>query len=245
MTPHEPNDSVSPSTHLTDVGHLGSAVGHHVINAFTAIVSNVEMLRLRPAPLTIEELYGLIDDIVGTSVAASGVARRLIDYTRPLTTPASCTVRLNEVVTIFAEARRATLPEGIHFHVELEAGPIHFPAQVNHLVNMIENLVINSIESRTSPEMVITLKTRIDHRGWYVLEVIDDGPGMTQDVLKHAIEPFYTTKPGRPGVGLSIANGIWRRHRGTMSIQSAVGVGTTIRLCVEPPRAGRPGSVVV
>jgi hypothetical protein len=56
---------------------------------------------------------------------------------------------------------------------------------------------------------------------------------MTPEVLKRATEPFFTTKPGRSGIGLSVAHGIWRRHRGALSIVSAPGEGTTIRLAVE------------
>ena len=74
----------------------------------------------------------------------------------------------------------------------------------------------------------------MDGRGWVVLEIQDSGQGMTASVLERAVEPFFTTKPGQMGVGLSIANGIWRRHRGTLSLKSAPGEGTILRLCVEP-----------
>ena len=47
-------------------------------------------------------------------------------------------------------------------------------------------------------------------------------------------EPFFTTKPDRDGVGLTIAQGIWRRHRGALSIDSRPGQGTTIRLSIGP-----------
>ena len=52
---------------------------------------------------------------------------------------------------------------------------------------------------------------------------------------RQAVEPFFSTKPSHLGVGLSIANGIWRRHRGTLSIRSQPGEGTAVRLCVVPP----------
>jgi two-component system, NtrC family, sensor kinase len=57
---------------------------------------------------------------------------------------------------------------------------------------------------------------------------------MEETDLVRATEPFFSTKPGHPGIGLSIANGIWRRHRGTLSIRSRPDEGTLIRLCVEP-----------
>ncbi|MHB1560714.1 MAG: ATP-binding protein, partial [Isosphaeraceae bacterium] len=61
------------------------------------------------------------------------------------------------------------------------------------------------------------------------------GSGMMPEVLKRATEPFFTTKPGRSGVGLTAAHGIWRRHRGAFSIESQPGAGTMIRLSVEAP----------
>jgi C4-dicarboxylate-specific signal transduction histidine kinase len=57
---------------------------------------------------------------------------------------------------------------------------------------------------------------------------------MGGETMARAIEPFFSTKPGRLGVGLTIANGIWRRHRGTLSLKSQPEDGTSIRLCVEP-----------
>ena len=46
-------------------------------------------------------------------------------------------------------------------------------------------------------------------------------------VLRRATEPFFSTKPDHAGVGLTIAQGIWRRHRGSLSIESQPGQGTT------------------
>ena len=67
-------------------------------------------------------------------------------------------------------------------------------------------------------------------RNWVILEIRDRGSGMTPAVMEHAVEPFFTTKPDRLGVGLTIARGIWRRHRGTLTLESQPGEGTTVRL---------------
>ena len=58
---------------------------------------------------------------------------------------------------------------------------------------------------------------------------------MTEEVLEHAVEPFFSTKPDHPGIGLTVAKGIWRRHRGTLMIDSQPGQGTTVRLSVAAP----------
>jgi signal transduction histidine kinase len=100
---------------------------------------------------------------------------------------------------------------------------------------MLELLVQNSLESVDAGSRVtISITIGLDDRGWIVMEMADDGRGMDPGTAEHAIEPFFTTKPNRFGVGLTIANGIWRRHSGTLSLRSSVDEGTTIRLCIDP-----------
>jgi CheY-like chemotaxis protein len=69
-----------------------------------------------------------------------------------------------------------------------------------------------------------------------LLEVSDDGHGMTEDVLERCLDPFFTTKKDRgTGLGLPMVHSIVKRHGGQISIQSAPGQGTTIS--VRLPRA--------
>src|SRR3954464_10334488 len=94
---NEMNPSECPRS-LNDLGHLSSAVGHHVINAFSAIVSNAEILRIRmamPAPVDPTDLAELI---ITTAMDAATVARRLIDFTRPITNIGEERVELDRVV---------------------------------------------------------------------------------------------------------------------------------------------------
>jgi len=81
------------------------------------------------------------------------------------------------------------------------------------------------------------------------LEVTDDGSGIGTEVLPRLFEPFFTTKePGRgTGLGLATAFGIVRQHGGWITVETAVGQGTTFRVflpAVEPaqapPRAAEP-----
>ncbi|MBV8077597.1 MAG: hypothetical protein JO284_14410, partial [Planctomycetaceae bacterium] len=79
------SDMTATVERLTNLGHLSAGVGHHVINAFSAIVSNAELLRLKPSIPAIADPVALADTIIQTALDAATVARRLIDYTRPVT----------------------------------------------------------------------------------------------------------------------------------------------------------------
>src|SRR3954470_4855963 len=79
------NDKDADIERLNNLGHLAAGVGHHVINAFSAIVSNAELLRLKPPIPSVVDPASLADTIVRPGLDAATVARRLIDYTRPVT----------------------------------------------------------------------------------------------------------------------------------------------------------------
>ncbi len=99
---------------------------------------------------------------------------------------------------------------------------------------MLGHLLDNAREAFPATGGEIRIATHCDDRGWVVFEVADNGRGMTTGEQERAVEPFFTTKSGHLGVGLSIANGIWRRHRGTLAVRSRLGEGTLVRLCIEP-----------
>jgi signal transduction histidine kinase len=240
MAENELNDNIEK---LTDLGHLSAGVGHHVINAFSAIVSNAELLRLKSSQAPVADPVALAETIIQSALGAATVARRLIDYTRSVTsiepgrgafTPAS--VALDRLVAEFVDEARSEAPKGIAWATDLAPVPL-IQGHDRQLKAMLTHLTRNSLEAMPSKQGVIALSTATDARGWVVLELRDSGEGMAHETLERAVEPFFSTRPGHLGVGLSIANGIWRRHRGTLSLRSQPGEGTVARLCIEPIRS--------
>ena len=232
-------DSLERLIHL---GHLSSGVGHHVINAFAAIVSNAELLRLDPPMPDLGEPPELAETIIRTALDAATVARRLIDYTRPVTSTEpdraafqTDTLSLDRLVAGFVaeERERERTRAGVVWELDLApVAPIR--GHETQLRSMLAQLVRNAYEAMPPGGGTVALSTSTDERGWNVLEVRDTGHGMESPARERAVEPFFSTRPGHLGVGLSIANGIWRRHRGTLSLHSQPGEGTRVRLCVDP-----------
>ncbi len=225
---------------LNNLGHLAAGVGHHVINAFSAIVSNAELLRLNPPLPSVADPVMLADVIVRTALDASTVARRLIDFTRPVTSTdpnqaafEPSTIALDDLAAAVVAGKRAGGPPGVVWDTVLTPIP-PIKGHAIQLRSMLRHLIENAYEALPGQRGTIALSTTTDSRGWVVLELRDDGLGMDEATLVRATEPFFSTRPGHLGVGLSIANGIWRRHRGTLSIRSRPGDGTLVRLCVEP-----------
>jgi len=238
MTPGN-NEPADDGDRLRDLAHLSAAVGHHVINAFSAAVSSAELIRAPGSTRTDPaELANLGTAIVETAIEASNVTRRLINWARRFTAiDAEFTGRPPETVdlnllikdVIASEQSRPDPRVGL---VE-ELAPIPaISGDPIQLRSMLSNLVQNAREAIPDGRGTIGFATQTDPRGWVVVTIRDSGCGMSPEVLRRATEPFFSTKPGHGGIGLTVAQGIWRRYQGSMAIESVPGEGTTIRLSI-------------
>jgi two-component system OmpR family sensor kinase len=119
------------------------------------------------------------------------------------------------------------------------AGGVVVPGDADRLRQVVSNLLGNA-RVHTPPGTPVEVRTfREGDRA--VLEVADEGPGMTPDVVERAFERFYRADPARSrhqggtGLGLAIVRATVDAHGGTVAIRSAPGRGTTVR--VELPTA--------
>jgi len=108
------------------------------------------------------------------------------------------------------------------------------------LREMLFNVVFNAIDAIPAAGS-ITFRTSMRHE-YALLEVVDDGTGMTEEVRMRCMEPFFSTKEEHgTGLGLGIVYGIVRRHDGMIEIESGPGRGTTVSILLPLYREqGRP-----
>jgi signal transduction histidine kinase len=234
---------------LIDLAHLSSAVGHCLINAFSASVSNAELIRSPASQATDPKEQALLaSSIIDTAVSASQVARKLIDWARsvgafelrePNGEPR--TVDLNQLIAEVVETERGSGDRSIEWRVTPGVIP-SIPGDEVQLRSMLARFVENAREALPGEGGTIEFTTVKDSRDWVIVTIRDSGCGMSPEVQRRATEPFFSTKPDHSGVGLTIAQVIWRRHRGALSIESRSGEGTTIRLSIwpPPPSGGEP-----
>lgn len=99
------------------------------------------------------------------------------------------------------------------------------------LINQVfVNLIINA-EQAIKDQGVISLATRQED-DMAIVEIKDNGHGMSDDVLQKIFDPFFTTKAvgSGTGLGLSIAYGIMEKHNGSISVSSVLGEGSIFTL---------------
>lgn len=97
------------------------------------------------------------------------------------------------------------------------------PAQMQQV---LINLIKNAHESGSPADQIVVAVERAGTD--CVLRVHDRGRGMTEDVMRQALVPFYSTKPDGSGVGLALSNEIVEAHGGQMHLEAREGGGTTV-----------------
>jgi signal transduction histidine kinase len=105
-----------------------------------------------------------------------------------------------------------------------------------YLREAIQSVIQNAQEAAAS---CVTVRTGLERRGarnFAVVEVEDDGPGMSGEFVRRRLfRPFQTTKAGGVGLGLYTARRILRHHRGDVEVRSTEGEGTCVRLLLPLP----------
>jgi PAS domain S-box-containing protein len=226
------------------VGQLTGGVAHDFNNLLTAIIGNLELLapRLAGDPAAVRCL--------GAATRAAENGARLIGQLLAFSRRQHLQPRavdLNAIVAGLREMLTRTIGSQIEVHLALSPGL--WPALIDptQIETAILNLVINARDAMPSGG-VLTIETcnlpggagapaELAGRDCVTLSVRDTGTGMSEEVLRSAVEPFFTTKePGKgSGLGLSQVYGTVRQSDGTMEIESRVGAGTAVHLFL--PRA--------
>jgi CheY-like chemotaxis protein len=222
---------------LRALGQMASGISHDFNNHLTGVLGFLEIVLDRP-DLSDEtrECLRLARD---SSLAAADVVALLRNFYRKCPELAGEEVDLNELVeqTIsLARPRWLDMRQQAGIDVKVEAqlgriGPIEGHAA--ELQTALTNLLFNALDA-VSHGGEITISTYVNDPD-VVLEVRDNGTGMSQEVRDHCLDPFYTTKGVQgTGLGLSMVHGTVERHRGQMAIETQLGAGTTVRLCFPP-----------
>jgi two-component system, NtrC family, sensor histidine kinase HydH len=135
---------------------------------------------------------------------------------------------------VIAQDRPLAVLRGAALSQIAPATPILAEVDAVKLRQVVDSLVCNAIEAVSAGGQVsVAVEDLDDH---VHIRVTDDGPGIPADVLPRIYEPFFSTKEGGTGMGMSIAHSLVALHRGSIDVASSPR-GTTVRVAV--PRRQR------
>jgi signal transduction histidine kinase len=242
-------EALRQSHKMEAVGQLSGGIAHDFNNLIMIVKGNLRLLRRKlgedqgPAAAYITSADEALD-------RAAYLTQRILAFSRrqPLTPQR---VNLSALAEGLSELLRHSVGEKVEISLRLNsAWPVL--CDINQMENVILNLAINARDAmpnggrlviETSDVTMTKLPPELESQnfvpGEYAsLTVIDTGVGMSEEVRRRAVDPFFTTKPqGKgTGLGLSMTFGFVRQSGGYLTIESAPDKGTAVTILMPRDR---------
>ena len=236
---HELRFRVIREQKFRTLGSLAAGVAHNINNRLTPVLGWTEMLLERLASdeaIETDELKHALNVINQGASDSVETVRRLQEYSRPARVKGPEGVQLRDVLEQLLALTRPqwdneAARRGIRYEIDLKAEPA--PA-ILAVASEIREALLNILENALAAmpdggRLTLHVRGESDRA---VVSIADTGKGMSPEVQRLVFEPFFTTRgnQGGTGLGLSLAQEIINRYRGTISLSSAEGVGTTFTL---------------
>jgi PAS domain S-box-containing protein len=237
---------------LSLIGELAAGLAHEIKNPLAGIQGGVDILIRRrdkndPEREALEGMRHEVQRIDNT-------VRALLDRARPRLVSVRATSLTNIVqrAVDLARAQLTTSASGernVRLEFDPPADPITIPIDPEQIEDAVLNLIINAIEATNGDGTVQirVARSKDDRSGagssrgefaWgagefgeeAIVEVSDDGRGISEEDLTRVFNPFFTTRPGGTGLGLPAVRRIARAHGGRVEVSSSPGKGSTFSI---------------
>jgi signal transduction histidine kinase len=226
--------ALAHANRVTTMGQLTASIAHEVNQPIAAVVTNAHAaLRfLGGQPANLEEVRQALDRIIRDGNRAGDVIGRIRDLIKKV--PArQAELDINEAILEVIELMRSELlRNGVALQTELANGLPLTRGDRIQVQQIVLNLIMNAVEamadvSNGSRDLLIS--TAGDISNGVLVTVRDSGPGLTPESLERLFDPFYTTKPGGMGMGLSICRSIIEAHGGRVWAAATVPRGASFQ----------------
>ena len=234
------------------VGRLAGGIAHDFNNILVAILGNAELIKQQflHRPDVLEN----VEEIQRSGDSAAGLVRQLLAFSREQELKPRV-VDLNVVVSDLANLLRRLIGDEIELQTKFSGATEEIRADLGQLEQVVVNLVTNAREAMPHGGR-LTLEVRrihvsgsdigltedLDTGSYAQLIVSDTGKGMSEEIMRRAFDPFFSTKETGEGSGLGLATvyGIVQQSGGSVGIVSTLGLGSTIKVFL-PIASPEPG----
>jgi signal transduction histidine kinase/FixJ family two-component response regulator len=222
---------------METIGQLTGGVAHDFNNLLMAVMGNLDLLRKRIPDDP--RLHRLIDGAMQGAERGASLTQRLLAFARQQDLRA-VPIDLRGLIQGMIDLLERSLGPRVVLRLGIPEGLPPARIDANQLELAILNLAINARDAMPDGGSIDIRVAEYHASGdpalrsgrYLKLSVIDTGRGMTAEILKRAVEPFFSSKPlGKgTGLGLSMVHGLAVQLGGTLQLTSTVGQGTTATL---------------
>ena len=207
-------------------GRIARIIAHEVKNPLTNITLASDQLRAELPEPVLKESSDLIDIIHRNCTRINQLVSELLHSTR-FTELRMAKNSINQLVNEALEMARDRINfKKIHVDKIFSADICDIEVDGERVKIAFLNLIVNAIEAMEQEKGILTLTTYVKDSKC-VVEVTDNGHGISQEHLEHLFEPFFTSKEKGTGLGLTNTQNIILSHKGSIRVKSEVGRGTT------------------
>jgi len=237
------NEQVIEAGKLASIGELAAGIAHEINNPVAIMVEEagwIEDLLLEEdlrQTENLDEFKRALTQIRTQGRRCKEITHKLLSFARK-TDPTVRKVQLNEMIEdVVGLSEQRARYSNVKMNMHLEPDLPMVKASPSEIQQVLLNLINNALDAIDTKGGNIEITSRING-DFVVVDVADDGPGIAKANLQRIFDPFFTTKPvGKgTGLGLSICYGIVKKMGGEISVNSAVGVGTTFHVHMPVPR---------
>jgi nitrogen-specific signal transduction histidine kinase/CheY-like chemotaxis protein len=224
------------SERLNALGEMAAGVAHDFNNVLAGALGRAQLLlyRMEQQECDRDVIQSDLKVIERCALQGAETVRRIQAFTCIRQDMPRDSVDLNEIVGDAVEITRHKWKDeceaqGISITIGMDLGRVsNVAGSSRELAQAVSNLIFNAVEAMPAGG---TLQLKTSQREETVLlEISDTGLGLDEQTKSRIFEPFFTTKAKGNGLGLSIVYGIVTQHRGTISVESEKGAGTTFTI---------------
>jgi len=204
---------------------------HEIMNSIAPIISLSETIteRAEQNKMNEDDYQTMLQSIQSIHRRSKGLLdfvenyRKLTRIPAPVIRPVPVSEIFNQIELLFTENKSS-----IHF--SLASSNLHIHADRTLIEQVLINLIKNAVEACTdTPDGQVLVKA-FRKENTVAITISDNGCGIVPEAIDKIFVPFYTTKPGGSGIGLSLCRQIINRHGGTISVASEEERGTTFSI---------------
>jgi signal transduction histidine kinase len=225
---------ISRAEHLATLGELATGLAHEIRNPLAGIAGVIEIVG-RDLPAT-SPARAVVKDVRLEIARISRTLTDLLETARPRRPE----VRLGNLNTTVEHAVMLSRQQVLSRPIKIELQKAPDLPEVEHDSDQIHQVVLNLLLNAVQAvERTGTVRVEIGSRDGFATVVVGDtGRGIPAQNLPNIFRPFYTTKGGGTGLGLSLAHRIVEEHHGRIEVSSVVGSGSrfTVLLPFHIPR---------
>lgn len=217
---------------LATLGELAAGAAHEIRNPLTSIRSTVQFLRKK---LNDSDDIEMANDLISEVDRINEIIEGMLSFAKPQPLKKENaklkTILLQTIQLISNTARK----EGVEICLNYQAKSEDIFADSSQLKQVFLNIIMNSIQAIEKEPGRIDINVISSDRQYgytpeYLIEVIDNGIGISNDYIDKIFDPFFTTKNEGTGLGLSISYGIINQHGGDIEFFSNPGIGTKVKI---------------